>query len=732
MKLNILLPIILAFLFHLPAVTAGDWKILIPEDAISAEATAATELQAGLKKIFGVEFPIQKGEAPAPAIRIGQSPETARLLGNLDFRALKPDEIILKTVGKNLILTGDRPRGSLYAVYELLEREYGVRFWTAEVETWPTLKTFSLPQVDYQYAPPFFYREAFYDLILKSPVFAVKMRNNGHHDNIPAAWGGHLELPGWCHTFEQFVPAKKFFASHPEWFAEQNGKRIPYGQLCLTNPEVRKQLTDSVLAEMRKHPDARIVSVSQNDNQLFCRCKSCEAFVKKYGNQSDLLIDTVNHVADAVAKEFPQVQVETLAYNYTRGVPQTVHPRNNVIVRLCSIECDYSAPLDSPANNAFATEVREWSHVAKELYIWNYVTNFTKFYLPHPNRKNLAPDLRFFAANGVRSVFEQGSVGPGSIADFADLRAYLTSKLLWDPSLDAEKVSREFVNGYYGPAAADIWRYLEQLDSSISPGSKLSCYNNTVFWLDGSRLLELWSIMEEARRKAADSPKFLRRVEEAAVSINLTLLEYPEIWRNAPQLAGVSWRKLMERQLEVAERAGVKKFTEHAAVSGYDTLRTRIMIKHAVSSGTKPAVAGDRPWIGIPAVGQFRSSENHWSFVEKDAEAENGTALRMPNTHNQWASQARDLPDGTYDVYIEIRCDGDHPAGNAATAGIYNSNTGKVIPFEIPSGEIAGKTYRTVKVGSTELSTYSSLFCAPVINSTVKNIWISRYILVKK
>ncbi len=568
------LPMALLLMFNL---SAGTLKILVPEDAIPAEATAARELQAGLKKIFGAELPVVKGEAPGPAIRVGQSPETARLLGGLDFKTLKPDEIIIKTVGGNLILTGDRPRGSLYAVYEFLEREYGVRFWTAEAESWPTRKEFTLPQIDCRYAPPFKSREAFYDLIQKSPAFAAKMRSNGHFDRIPEELGGHLELLGWCHTFEQFVSPGKFFADHPEWFAEVNGKRIENGQLCLTNPEARGRLTAEVLAALRKKPETRIVSVSQNDHQRFCRCKSCEAFVKTHGNQSDLLIDAVNEVAGAVAKEFPEAKVETLAYQYTRQTPKTVRPLSNVIVRLCSIECDFSAPLDSPANAAFASEVRDWGKLAEELYIWNYVTNFNKYYLPHPNRESLAADLRFFAANRATAVFEQGSSGPGSIADFADLRAWLTAKLLWDPSQDPDRLTEEFVNGYYGPAAPEVLRYLALMDNSIKPGSRLGCGNGGVFWLDDRQLLDAWLLLEAAKAKAKEDPELLRRVETAAVSINLALLERDSIWNSPPELLRkIKREELLDRQLEIARAAGTRNFSEHQKNS-YEILTKRIL-----------------------------------------------------------------------------------------------------------------------------------------------------------
>ncbi len=579
MKLFIVLWSTLLLILNVHAETL---KIQVSKDAIPAEMTAAKELQAGLKKIFSIDFPIVKGDVSAPAIRVGQSPETARLLGNLDFKTLKPDEIILKLVGDNLILTGDRPRGSLYAVYELLERVYGVRFWTAKVESWPVRKEFTLPKIDYRYAPPFKSREAFYDLIRKSSAFTVKMRNNGHFNRLPEAWGGHLELLGWCHTSGRLVPPSKFFASHPEWYAEYKGKRIPNGQLCLTNPEARKQLTAAVLTWLRKHPKARIVSVTQNDNHRYCRCKACKAFVKEHGNQTDLLIDAVNEVAKAVAKEFPDVRVETLAYQYTRETPKTIRPLPNVIVRLCSYECNFALPLDSSGNAKFASQVRDWSKLAKELYIWNYLTNFPKYYLPNPNWKSLASDLRFFAKNGATAVFEQGSVGPGSIADFADLRAWLTSKLMWNPSLDSDILINEFITNYYGAATPEILQYFALMRNAVKPGYKLCCFNRNALWLSNQKLLEAWSLMEAAKAKVRTNPELLQRVEAAAVSINLTLLERPALWASKPkQLQGIKWNELFEQQLKIAKTAGAKKFSESFKRGNYDSFKKWMTALHS-------------------------------------------------------------------------------------------------------------------------------------------------------
>ena len=288
----------------------GGPVIVLPPDAIPAERTAAQELQAFLEQVSGEKPPIAERADAGPAIHIGQSPEAARALGVSDWKQLKPDEIILKTVGNRLYLAGDRPRGSLYAVYELLERAYGVRFWSPAATRVPRSSSSRLPQINLRYAPPFEVRAIGSILIRNDFRYAVRLRHNGQSAFIPPEWGGQVTLLGNVHTFSEYpdnalIPRDSGFHEHPEWFAERDGRRVSNGQLCLTNPVLRRELIRRVRELLRAAPESRYISVSQNDNDDFCQCRSCAAFVEKHGNQSDLLLDTVNAVAAAVAEEFP-------------------------------------------------------------------------------------------------------------------------------------------------------------------------------------------------------------------------------------------------------------------------------------------------------------------------------------------------------------------------------------------------------------------------------------------
>ena len=127
----------------------SDYRIVVDETAIPAEKTAARELQKYIELLSGVTLPVV-GEAQPDGrnILVGRSPEVLRRLegrpeiaGYLD----KDDAVILKTFGDTLVVSGARPRGTLYAVYTLLEDYWGVRWWSPTEELVPERRELAVP-----------------------------------------------------------------------------------------------------------------------------------------------------------------------------------------------------------------------------------------------------------------------------------------------------------------------------------------------------------------------------------------------------------------------------------------------------------------------------------------------------------------------------------------------------------------------------------------------------------
>ena len=493
---------------------------------------AAEELARWLGEMTGASFAIAADILPPQKndILLGESKRTAAYADRI--AALPKEGYFYCTDGDGLVF-GGKGRALLYAVYAFLEDELGIRFFAPDVTHVPHRCCVEIGVLDRTDAPVMEYREPATPEC-RNTDFAVRRRANGRfaRASVEKYGGGVGYADGYfVHTFTKLLPPDQYFDEHPEYYSEINGERIrEKTQICLSNPEVLKLVTERVLEELRKQPDATLFSVSQDDNYNGCTCEKCRAIDQEEGSMSGSVIRFVNAVAEAVEKEFPDVVIDTLAYQYTRKPPKLVRPRHNVSVRLCSIECCFVHPLrdcrsddpDAPnidLSQPFADDLIGWGKMCNRLYIWDYVTNFSHYWMPHPNMHVLVDNVRFFKENGVKGVFEQGCGAQGG-GEFTGLRSYLLSKALWNPDFDEELAIDEYLTGVYKDAAPYLRRYLEEVyNAVIEKGCHLYCFNHPDKPWHTMELVERCEKWFDAAEKAAPDEEILMRVKKQRLAV---------------------------------------------------------------------------------------------------------------------------------------------------------------------------------------------------------------------
>ncbi len=506
---------------------SSDYVIVRPLASSPSQVYAAEELQRFVRAMTGVELLIATDDGPLPpkAILLGATRHTAGVLGGSpDASALGDDGFHLRTAGEYLCIIAGPVRGALYGVYELLERYWGCRWYASFHSVIPSHTSLSLPDIDDAQAPAFAMREPYW-WEMRDGDYAARSRANGTGMQLEERHGGKIRFGGglFVHTFYRLVPPDEFFADHPEYYSLIDGERqIGYSQLCLTNPDVLRIVTERVLAAIRSDPTARLFSVSQNDWDGHCQCDACMEIEEREESPAGPLIHFVNQVAEAVEAEFPDVWIETLAYQYTRKPPKTIKPRHNVVPRLCTIECDFSLPLDEssyPQNVRFVEDIRGWSAITDKLYVWDYTTNFHNYVGPHPNFPAIPGNIRFFRDNRVVGLFEQGA-NEGPHAEFGELRSWLIAKLLWNPDQPVEPLLDDFFAGYYGAAAGPIRQYFDELQTlALDPEITVRIFDALRGrWLTREFVERAEALWTEAERLAADDPDLLRRVRMSGIT----------------------------------------------------------------------------------------------------------------------------------------------------------------------------------------------------------------------
>ena len=663
----------------------SDYAIVLDDGAPNEVKYAARELQRFLREQTGARLPVL--HEAGRAIRL-----TATDSGPHDwFR--------VRAAGGDLEVTGNA-RGVLYGAYEVLRRFGGCEWFSRRTSVIPKVPRFTVPAAtDFTERAAFLLRETSWHDVAMDSAFGMRLRFNGPRvlgsDNreFPPVCRVHWPL-GMCHTVTRLCPPKLYAKDHPEYYALRDGRRYVSDreqgmQLCLTNPEVLAIVTSNVLAAIRKSPEFDIYGVSQNDNVGYCQCERCAAVDAEEGSHAGTNIRFVNAVADAVAKEFPDKLVETLAYQYGRKVPQKTKPRDNVLVCLCSLELDFSRPIlasGNPENVSFRDDIRDWRRIAKHMYVWDYTVNFNHYLAIHPNLEAIHGNAAFFRDAGVTHLFEQGN-GQADGSWFAELKAWVIAQLLWNPDQPLAPLLDRFFRGYYGAAAPLVRRYYDE--AAAFPRDEIAeklGFNNKIIQpksMPYAFLDRAAETLAAAAGRVKDDPVRRANVEELVYAN-----DYMRAILTARSAGGVFLSRHPER-LDRARIATAKPLAEkilarssRKGTPGYVRLAEEETVVQPALADLRRLAAFEIPTGGVDRVrleeSELRVPESNRGALADDPAAENGRAIRLFGTCFDWTSGFDFAPcvfdeGARYRVRVRVRVDAvPGQSGEAFSFGIYN------------------------------------------------------------
>ncbi len=547
-----------------------DYQIVVSAEASASEQTAARELQQYIQQVSGAQLPITSDlKASGKKIFVGYNERVAALTG-----AQKPEKddesFTYRTVGHDLLIWGGSQRGTMYGVFTFLEKELGIHWLTPKCTVVPKLEQWKLPRLDHSEQPFVKYRYSNYFVAKDVPEWSAHTRENMKWSPIVSNEYGNMEAYYGAHTMEWLVPVKEFFATHPEYFCLRDGKRYDgYGQLCLSNPDVLEICKTRLAQRMREEPNYRIYSLSQNDNFRFCQCEKCAAIEQQYGGHSGIIVWFVNQVADAVKDEFPDKYIGTFAYQYSRQPPTGIKPSENVVIRLCSIECCFAHPLDAgcPQNEAFMRDLKGWAELAPHLFIWDYIVDYAQYMAPWPNFQVLGPNIQVFGDNKAIGIFEEAQYQSAG-AEFDEMKAWTVNQLLWNPKQDVDSLVSIFIDGFYGKAAPHVMDYYRLCQSLVKPDVHYGIYireNHEIYSDEFTQ--NAFAILQEARN-AAETDEIRERVDR----VRMQPLYLHCMRHKAESLQDGTWAELLRlmKQYKAMHREGhpqeqfIREFEEAA------------------------------------------------------------------------------------------------------------------------------------------------------------------------
>ena len=525
--------------------------ILLPEDATQNDQQAAGELQKWIHEITGATVPIYLGRAPKRNIII----RTDSKLGE--------DGYYVGSKDVHVFLRGGTKRGLMNSVFALLEEDLGCRFYSSNSIVLPKTNTLIIAPITRTNIPQLRIRDPFYSCAF-DPEWSLRNRTSAPHARVAEEYGGRMDYDGmFVHTANQIVPPDKYFKTNPDYFAQLKDGTRTTKQLCATHPEVAQLAIAHVREVLKTNKNTEILSISKNDNTTVCLCERCVKLRTEEGSDMANQLILVNAVAEAIEKEFPKVTMDTLAYLETIKVPKTMRPRKNVAIRLCNDSVgSWNHPFTPAEHCDIAPLLKAWSAVHNRIYIWDYNVNFGHYLAPMPNLDVMAANVRFWMANKAEGVMLQGGYQGPTERD--ELKCWVTSKLMWDPTRDEKALTKDFIWGHYGKAAPALEEYealLNQMrvdfaEQMQSPKKGIHYPMDAPFFTKDfiNRATEMF---RQAKVLAKNDAALTQRVERAELPIL-----YLKCVRG-PEFVGTNYSQVVDDFARIARNEKVSRLQEH-------------------------------------------------------------------------------------------------------------------------------------------------------------------------
>ena len=120
-----------------------------------------------------------------------------------------------------------------------------------------------------------------------------------------------------------------------------------------------------------------------------------------------------------------------------------------------------------------------------------------------------------------------------------ELRQYLMSQLMWDTSLDTERLIVDFMRAFYGDGWEEVYKYfnlmryrLTEMETLETAGRKYAFINNNLGlayetktnWFPASLLMQCEELLEQALSKVEKESVYYKNIEYARIPNRYLLL----------------------------------------------------------------------------------------------------------------------------------------------------------------------------------------------------------------
>ncbi len=679
---------------------------------------AALELGQWLEEITNASFTVTTDEtASQHLIVVGRNnPLVGALGGDFDFSAIEYDGFRLLTEDYVLFIAGSVDRGSMYGVYHFLDAVLGVRWFSPEFAVVPSIATLTVSPLDELQNPHFAYREIFSG-DTDDGYFRQHNRLNGNKG------GTHREFLDYDADIDDWSLDG---ASGGHNFQDIVGEVYHHGGQILTmNNGVRDQAAGYFIDRISTEGAGPWYAFSQEDNGWAADDDSQDFADAHGGALSAPILDMVIDIADQVRLVHPDAHLSTLAYQWSFDAPTGMTVPDYVMVQAAPIHADFGYPYNHPRNENI--DFGQWNEIASSVGVWDYIANFQNYLQPLPNIKPMCRNIQYLSTlPSVMTYFGQGSYNTEG-AEFADLRAWVAARLLWNPNLNYDDLIHEFCTGYYGSAGTIIVNYINQLHQSLlESGDRISSKQRiTSDYLGLDFIMQADQLMAAA--DAAVGGDYAAHVHEVRLGVDMTILMREHMYEAEAEALGIVWTHDPSRRARFEQYATEAGITDYAEDSSIDELYAALDINR-VNPDIPDIVPEGRQWIDFQDMDLSICCGAN--LVEDPLASDHGAVFK--GSGPDWAIQmSMDLlpSTGEWTLYAYVRASlasGANPDGPAFFMGIWPGDH-----LEVPASDVQDGGYAVYQFPNMPISYETGRALWFAAGSEADSLFVDRIVAVR-
>ncbi|MBE6588144.1 MAG: DUF4838 domain-containing protein [Ruminococcaceae bacterium] len=455
---------------------------------------SALLLKKYLSQLVGVDLPVCYG-APAG--------ERAIYIDQLDLFSEEGQKygvegLRYEVKGGDLYIIGTL-RGTMYSVYEILEKYLGVRFFSNDATLVYKARAVDIPEgTAEEIHPKITFRVARHTFGASGALnyYLANKLNGDYIGSYDSKRYGTLSGPIYSNAHSMYEYWRMGTGTYPENTEGMTESQIleakfasgtipdAYGwQPCATDKTVYDTLFQGMLECNRMgilwgntpfiEEGVTVFSFSILDNQYYCTCRNCTKISRVEGF-SGLYLSLYNKAAVDVQAYYPGVRL--MGIIYAKDFPKTIKPDENIILLYCGIGCDNhilgmeecyekGGQLNGMNNDNDIEALNFWGDLCAEsdaeLWFWIYPVTYHYYLCGCPNIPNLYYNTKYLMDEcNVTGIFYEGG---GRTYNFETLKAYASVQLMWDTDMTYEEyceMVKEYLYMYYGEGYEELFRYI--------------------------------------------------------------------------------------------------------------------------------------------------------------------------------------------------------------------------------------------------------------------------------